>query len=240
MIALYIILGIAALFLGLLSVPVVLRVEYAGSVALRLRWLFLTILRVPAPDKPEKKKKAKKEKPKKEKEEKPKEEKPKEDKGPNAFQRFYTYQGISGFLELLQRTVDALKKFRHGLWRSFCIRELRLHMVVMGGEPQELVEKYGKICAAAYPALGWLVSHLRSRPGKVKTTIVPDFTGLAEKEIACTAEVSLIPSVLIGAVLALGIRLGVRVVLKFLSGARKPKEEKAVSRSAEPFLSQPS
>ena len=228
MIALYIILGIIALFVILLSVPLVLRVEYAGSVALRLRWLFLTILRVPAPEeKKPKKKKKKKEKPKKEKEEK-KEKKPKEDKGPNAFQRFYTYQGIPGFIELLRRTVEALKKFRHGLWLCFRIRELKLHMVVMGGEPEELVEKYGKMCAAVYVPLGWLSTHLRTRPGNIRTTIVPDFTGLAEKEIACTAEVSLIPLVLLVAVIMLALRLGVKVLLKFLSGAKKPKEEKPV------------
>lgn len=225
MIALYIILGIVALFAALLSVPLVLRVEYADSVSLRLRWLFLTILRIPAPeDKKPKKKKKKKEKPEKEKkEEKPKKEK---EKKPSAFQRFYEYQGVSGFIELLQRTVDALKKFRHGLWRCFCIRELRLHMVVLGGEPQELVEKYGKICAAVYPAIGWLSSHLRSRPGRVRATIAPDFTGLAQKEMAAVAEVSVVPLLLLAAVIALLIRLGVKVALKFLSGAKEPKEEK--------------
>jgi len=226
MIALYIILGIIALFTGLLCVPLVLRMEYAGSVALRLRWLFLTILRVPAPeDKKPKKKKKKKEKPEKEKkkEDKPKKEK---EKKPNAFQKFYEYQGISGFIELLQRTVEILKQFRHGLWRCFCIRELKLYMVVMGGEPQELVEKYGKVCAGVYPAFGWLSSHLHSRPGKVRATINPDFTGLAQKEIACTAEIAIVPRVLLGAVIMLAVRMGVRVVLRFLKGAKAPKEEK--------------
>jgi len=224
-IALYIILGLIALFAGLLCIPVVLRVEYAGSVALRLRWLFLTLLRVPAPE-GKKPKKKKKEKPEKKKEDKPKEEKPKEDKGPNAFRRFYTYQGIPGFIELLQRTVDALKKLRHGLWRCLCIRELRLYLVVMGGEPQALVEKYGKVCAGVYPPLGWLGAHLRSRPGKIRATITPDFTGLAQKEIACTAEVSVIPLVLLAAVIMLALRLGIKVVLKFFQGAKPPKEKK--------------
>jgi len=225
MIALYIILGIIALFAALLSVPVVLRVEYAGSAALRLRWLFFTLLRVPAPeDKKPKKKKKKKEKPEEKKEKK--EKKPKEDKGPNALQRFYTYQGIPGFIELLQRAVEVLKKFRHGMWRCFKIRELRLHMVVMGDDPQALVEKYGKMCAAVYPSLGWLSAHLRSRPGKVRATIAPDFTGLAEKEIACTAEIHIIPRTLIAAVVMLGVRMGVRVVLRFFKGAKAPKEGK--------------
>ena len=228
MIALYVILGIAALLTGLLCVPLVLRVEYAGSVALRLRWLFLTILRIPAPeDKKPKKKKKKKEKPEKEKkkEEKPKKEK---EKKPNPLQKFYEYQGIAGFIELLRRTVEALKQFRHGLWRCFCIRELTLHMVIMGGGPEELVKKYGRTCAGVYPALGWLSTHLRSRPGKIRTTIVPDFTGLAQKEIACTAEISVIPLALLAAVIMLALRLGIKVVLKFFKGTKGPKEKKAV------------
>jgi len=235
MIALYIILGFVALLAGLLCIPLVLRVEYADSVALRLRWLFLTILRVPAPEeKKPKKKKKKKEKPEKEKkkEDKPKKEK---EKKPSPFQRFYEYQGISGFIELLGRAVDALKQFRHGLWRCFRIRELRLHMVVMGGEPDALVEKYGKTCAAVYPALGWLSTHLRSRPGKIRATIAPDFTGLAQKEIACTAEISVVPLLLLGAVIMLLLRLGIKVVLKFFKGAKPPKKEKqAVGVASEP------
>ena len=234
MIALYIILGLLALITALLCVPVVLRVEYTDSVTLRLRWLFFTLLRIPAPeDKKPKKKKKKKEKPEKEdKPEEKKEEKPKEDKGPNALQRFYEYKGISGFIDLLERTVAALKKFRHGLWRCFRMRELRLYMVVKGGEPQELVEKYGKTCAAVYPALGWLSSHLRSRPGNVRATITPDFTGLAQKEIAATAEISVAPLALLGAVIMLVIRLGLRVVLRFFKGAKPPKKPKKSAREA--------
>ena len=223
MIALYIILGIIALFTALLCAPVVLRVEYASSVALRLRWLFLTLLRVPAPE--DKKPKSKKKKEKPEKEKKPKADKPKKDKGPNAFQRFYEYQGIPGFIELLRRAVDALKKFRHGMWRCFRIRELRLYMVILGGDPQALVEKYGKVCAGVYPALGWLSTHLRTRPGDIRATIVPDFTGLAEKEIACTAEISVVPLLLITAVIMLALRMGINVVLKFFKGAKAPKDK---------------
>lgn len=230
MIALYIILGLLVLLFGLLSIPLVLRVEYAGSVQLRLRWLFLTILRIP--DEREKKpKKQKKEKPKKEKEEKPQKEASDE---PNALQRFYKYQGISGFIDLLQRTVDALKKFGRGVWRSFRVRELQLYMVIQGGEPDALVEKYGKTCAVVFPALGWLTSHLRSKKGAVRATIQPDFTGLAEKEIACKAEVSVVPLVLIGAVLGLAIRLGVRVLLKFFQGAKPPKPEAGPQAAATP------
>jgi hypothetical protein len=223
LIVLYILLGLLALALGALCAPAVLRVEYQGGLTLRLRWLFLTLLRSPAAEK--KKKKPKKEKPKKEKPEKEKKPKKEEEKKPNAFQRFYQYQGIPGFIELLRRAVHALRRFGRGVWNSFRIRELRLWMTLTGGDPQALVDRYGKTCAAVFPSLGWLSTHLRSKPGTIRAHITPDFTGLAEKEIACTAEVSVIPLVLLAALIMLALRLGIQVALKFLSGAKAPKEE---------------
>ncbi len=221
--------GIIGLFMALLSIPVVLRVEYTDTVALRLRWLFITILRIPKEEKPEKKKKEKKKKPKKE-EKKKETEKPEVEKEPNIVQRFYKYQGIPGFIDLLKRVVAVLKKFGRGVWWSFRIRELKLYMTVMGGEPDELVAKYGKTCAVLYPALGWLTTHIRTKPDAVRMTIAPDFTGLAEKEMAAKAEISLVPLILINAVIFMAIRMVIRVLLKFLKGAKVPKGEKEPSR----------
>lgn len=217
-------LALCALLIPLLSVPLRVRVEYYDSVALQLRWLFVRYQLVPAKEKKPKKKKAKKEKPK---EEKPKEEKPKEEKEkkPNIFARFYEYQGIPGFLELLRRTMAAMKKFGRGLWRCFCIRQLHFAMTLTGGDPEALAYQYGKMSAAIFPALGFLCTQLRTRKGNIKANIYPDFTGLASKRMECLAEVSVVPVVLIGAILALAIRLGMKVVLKFIKGAKEPKEE---------------
>ena len=204
--------------------PVVARVEYLDSVAVRVRWLCFTVFRVPAPEKKPKKKKEKKEKPKKEKEKK-EEEKPKEKK-PSAFQRFYEYQGIPGFVELLRRVVHSLKRFGRGVWNAFRIRELSLHMVLTGGDPAALVDQYGKVCAGVYPGLGWLSTHIHARKGAIRADIRPDFTGLAEKTMECTAEISLVPLVLIAAVIMLALRLVFQVVIKFLNGAKPPKQDK--------------
>jgi len=223
MIALYILLGIAVLLIGLLCVPVVVQAEYAQALTLRARWAFLKIPVIPGKEKKPKKKK--KDKPKKEKPEKLKEPKEKSNK-PNILQRFYTYQGISGFIDLLQRTIEILKQFRHGLWLCFKIRKLSLHMRITGGDPQSIVEKYGKTCAAVFPALGWLSSHLRSKPGKVRAQISPDFTGLAEKEMAFATEVSVVPLVLIHALIMLLIRLGFKVALRFVRGSKPLKSTK--------------
>ena len=230
MIALMIVLGILALIIGLLSIPVLLRVEYTGEVKLGVQWLFLRKQLVPAPDKPEKKKKEKPEKEKKPKEEKPKEE---GEKKPGALARFYEYQGIPGFVELLRRTVAALKKFRHGLWLSFCIREFDLAINLPGSDPEALAVQYGKLSAAIFPPLGWLTSKLRTKKGRVRANIYPDFTGHSEREIACRAVVSIIPSVMICATLGLLARLGLRVGLKFLRGAKAPRETTQTKKQIE-------
>jgi len=225
MIVLYILLGVVVFFAGLLSVPLIIQAEYEQAATLRVRWLFLKIPIIPGK---EKKPKKKKDKPKKEKPEKPKEDEG--EKKPGILGRYYKYQGISGFIDLLQRTVEILKQFRHGLWLCFKIRKLHLRMLITGGDPQSIVEKYGKTCAAVFPALGWLSSHLRSRRGGVRANISPDFTGLAEKEMAFAAEVSISPLPLIHALLMLLVRLGVRVALKFIRGAKAPIPNKKVDQ----------
>lgn len=226
MLGLAIFLGILVFFWMLLRVPVVVTADYADAFTAEVRWLFLRILRVPAPEKkkkkPKKVKKKKEEKPKEEKkkEEKPKEEKPKE----NILARFYRYQGIPGFIELLGELVRALKKFGHGFGRAIQVRRFGLQMVITGGDPAEIAEKYGKTCAAVFPALGYLANHTRfKRNFERKIDIHPAFTGWDKKQVQCGAELAIRPSTLLAAVLALVARLGVRVLLKFLKGAKAPK-----------------
>ena len=222
MTALLIVLGVIAGILLLLCIPVVFHVEYKDSFWAQARWLF--VRRQLVPGKPEKPKKAK---PKKE---KPAKEKEKEDpekaseKKRSIFLRFYDYQGLKGYIRLLQNTVAALKKFRHGLWLGICVRRFHLAVHLSGGDPYALAERYGKTSAAIFPALGWLSARVRSKKGRVRAQITPDFTGQSEREIACAATISIIPLVLIGAALGLLVRLGWNVALKFLRGAKAPKK----------------
>ncbi|MCL2530559.1 MAG: hypothetical protein FWE40_00180 [Oscillospiraceae bacterium] len=208
-------LGIYALLFLPLCIPFVLHVKYTDQLYLHVRWLFLRRQIVPA-----KAKKKKKDKPEKAKPEEPSpEETPAEpeapDKPPSLLKRYYDARGLRGFIELLRRTVVALKKFRHGLWLGFCIRQLSLRVHLPGDDPAALAEQYGKLSAAIFPSLGWLTTHLRTRRGKVRAHITPDFTGQSEREIKFSATVSVIPAMLITATLVLLIRLGLRVALKF-------------------------
>jgi len=218
-------LGIYALLFLPLCIPVVLQVKYTDQLYLRVRWLFLRKQIAPAKEK--KKKKDKPEKPEEPKPEEPAAEPEAEDpdKPPNLFKRYYDARGLGGFIELLRRTVDALKKFRHGLWLAFCIRELKLRVHLPGSDPADLAEQYGKISAAIFPSLGWLATHLRTRKRKIRAHITPDFTGESEREIKVAATVSVIPAFVLTAGLLLGIRLGLRVALKFYVGANSETPE---------------
>jgi len=234
MTALLIILGVITGLGLVLSIPVVFDVEYVDTLWLRMRWLFLKKQLIPATKEDEEGSLLQTLLDKffggdKNKEEAPQEQ-AQEDKPPNAFTRFYANEGLAGLIELLRRTVAALKKFRHGLWLGFCIREFHLAVHLSSGDPQELAVRYGKVSAAIFPPLGWLTAKLRSKKGRVRAHITPDFTGKTEREIACTATVSIIPSVLLGATVMLAVRVLFKVVLRFLRGANK----KTTSASGQP------
>jgi len=232
MTALLIILGILAGILLVLSIPVVFHIEYFDQLWLQMRWLCFKKQIVPSAKDEDhvsfwqsmleklfggKDKKA--EEPEKESTE---EEKPQK---PNAFAKFYEYQGLKGYLALLHRTANALKKFRHSVWLSVCLRRFHLAVHLPGDDPQALAVRYGKISAAIFPPLGYITARLRSKKGRVRAQITPDFTGKSEREIACAATVSIIPSVLLGAVIMLAIRIFFNVILKFLRGAKAPKDK---------------
>jgi|GEM_PF-1589718 len=227
------VLGIV-LFLGLyvllflpLCIPVVLHVKYVDELNLRVRWLFVRKQIVPA--KPKKKKKDKPEAPEEAKQVEPSTESEPEpedpDKPPSILQRYYEARGLCGFIELLRRTVAALKKFRHGLWLAFCIKRLSLAVHLPGSDPAALAEQYGKVSAAIFPSLGWLATHLRTKKGKIRAHITPDFTGQSEREIKFAATVSVIPAFMLTAALVLLVRLGLRVALKFYLDANADEED---------------
>ncbi|MDR2647954.1 MAG: hypothetical protein LBB67_07540 [Oscillospiraceae bacterium] len=219
MLVLWILLGLLALIFGLLCVPVRLRAQYSGTFTARLAWLFFKYSIAPATEKNPKEKKEQSPK----KEEKKSDETPKAKK-PNAFQRYYNNEGIDGFVGLLQEAVSALKRFGTGLNRSIYIKLFALQIVVTGDDPKTLTEKYGKTCAAVFPLLGWLGSNLRvSRRGAHMIDVHPDYTGWDKKQVQCAATIDVVPLVFIAALIALAVRLGVKVVLAFLRGSKEQK-----------------
>ena len=143
MTALYIILGIIAFFVIVLSIPVVLDLEYTDAVRCKVSWLFLKFDIYPFPEKKKKEEKPKKEK-KEEKPEEKKEEKPKQKKE-NFLKTFYNNQGLSGVLELLNNCVAALKRFSvKFIKRAVIFKKFHLDIHITEDDAAATAIKYGK------------------------------------------------------------------------------------------------
>ncbi len=223
MTALYIILGIVAFFVILISVKLCVTVHYEDDVEISLKWLFLNIKILPKnEDKP---KKEKKEKPKKE--EKPKEEseiikEPKKKKQDNMFVRFYKNRGVSGVVQLLKDAANALGGMFKRIAKAFTFEELFISLLVGAGDSAETAIKYGKTCSAVFPAMGLIVSTMKVKKYSIEVT--PDF--IKGSNVAkLHTKISVRPIKLINAVIILAFELLFKVVVKLLKHSKAPKPD---------------
>lgn len=211
MTALWIILGILLFFLLLLSIKVKVLVHSEESVEVKIKWLFLKFDILP----PSEKKKPKKEK-------KPKEKKKDETvKEPgdkeNIFVRFYHNNGISGVLELLEEATRILGGMFKRVGRAFLFEEIYIFLLVGAGDSADTAIRYGKTCAAAFPAMGTFVSMMRVK--KHNLEIHPNFID-GESKAKLHANISVRPIALVNAALILAFAMLFKVLIKFLMGAR--------------------
>lgn len=228
MTALYILIAIIAFFVLLLSVKFVITVHYEDDVAVSVGWLFLKFDILP---KKEKEDKPKKEKKKKKEEETPKDEseiikEPKKKKD-NMFVRFYRNRGVSGVVQLLKDAAKALGGMFKRIGRAFLFEELFISLDVGAGDSAETAIKYGKVCSAAFPAMGLIVSTMRVK--KYSININPDF--IYGKNVArLHTKISVRPIALINAVIILAFELLFKVIIKLLkhSKVQKPTVEKQI------------
>lgn len=215
MTALYIILGIVLFFVAVLSIPVVLDMEYGDVFKLRVSWLFVKFNILP---KDESKKKPKKEK-------KPKAEKPQAEKAPaetsvtdapkkdNPIKIFYEDQGVLGIVELINNVASYLGKFSKGFLKSIYIKKLRIRIWVTEGDAAQTAIKYGKFCQMIYPPLGFICSSCHVKDYDVN--IWAEYCGDKTKGEFET-KVALIPRSVINAGIAFVFRLVVRLVKALL------------------------
>ncbi len=228
MTALLIIIGIIAFFILLLSIKFVITVHYEDDVAVSVSWLFLKFNILP---KKENEDKPKKEKKKKKEEETPqnkdetiKEPKKKKD---NMFVRFYRNRGVSGVVQLLKDAAKALGGMFKRIGRAFLFEELFISLDVGSSDSAETAIKYGKVCSAAFPAMGLIVSTMRVK--KYSIDINPDFI-YGSNTAKLHTKVSVRPIVLINAVIILAFEFLFKVVIKLLkhSKVQKPTVEKQI------------
>ncbi len=231
MTALYIILGIIALIVILFSIKVSVTAEYADSFSLDVQWLFIKLHIFPQTEEQKAKrevKKAKKEEKKKKKKKKPEKEKPKEEKKEedkpsepkkNIFKDFYENQGFGATVELVQTAAAQLGGFLGSVYRAFVIENLQLLLKVSSGDDAaQNAIKYGKVCSAVYPSMGFICSNMKVK--KYEVNVVPDFIS-QENKAQFALSLSVRPIKLTNAVVVLAFKLLLKVLLKLLKGSKK-------------------
>ncbi len=222
MTALLIILGIIAFFIVLLSIKVVVTVHYEDEVELSVGWLFIKLNLLPSHEKDKKPKKEKKPK-----EEKPKEEseivkEPKKKKQDNMFVRFYRNRGVDGVVQLLKDAAKAVGGMFRRIGRAFLFEELFVSLTVGKGDSAQTAIKYGETCAAAFPAMGLIVSTMRVK--KYSIDVNPDFI-YGKNNAKLHTTVSVRPIKLINAVIIVAFELLFKVVIKLLKHSKAPKSD---------------
>lgn len=223
MTALYIFLGIILFFIIILSIPVVLDLDYTDVFRCKVSWLFLKFDIYPPKEKKEKDSKPKKEKPVKEKttEETPATTQTPEKKD-NFIKAFYNNQGVLGIIELIGNCASYLGKFSKGFLKSIYIRKLFIRISVTESDAAKTALKYGKICQEIYPPLGFICSSCHVKNYKVN--IWANYCG--EKTVGeFETRVALVPRSVINAGIALIFRLGMQLLKVVFSNIKANKKE---------------
>lgn len=228
MTALYIILGIIALIVILFSIKVSVTAEYADSFSLDVQWLFINLHIFPQTEEQKAKREAKKAKKEEKKKKKPEKEKPEEEKKEenkpsepkkNIFKEFYENQGFGATVELIQTAAAQLGGFMGSIYRAFVIENLKLLLKVSSGDDAaQNAIKYGKVCSAVYPSMGFICSNMKVK--KYEVNVVPDFIS-QENKAQFALSLSVRPIKLTNAAVVLAFRLLFKVLLKLLKGSKK-------------------
>ena len=225
MIALYIILAVIALIVILFSIKVSVTAVYDETFTLDVKWLFIKLRIYPEDEEKKAKKEAKKaekeQKKKNPKKEKPKKEKTEESASPksNIFKDFYNNQGFAATVNLIRTAAAQLGGFLKGVYRAFVIENLTVLLKVSAGDDAaQTAVKYGKVCSAVYPAMGFICSNMKVKQYDVN--VVPDFIS-AENTATFKLSLSVRPIKLTNAVIVLAFRLIFKVLLKLLKGSKK-------------------
>ena len=225
MIALYIILAVIALIVILFSIKVSVTAVYDETFTLDVKWLFIKFRIYHADEEKKAKKEAKKaekeQKKKNSKKEKHKKEKTEESASPksNIFKDFYNNQGFAATVNLIRTAAAQLGGFLKGVYRAFVIENLTVLLRVSAGDDAaQTAIKYGKVCSAVYPAMGFICSNMKVKQYDVN--VVPDFIS-AENTATFKLSLSVRPIKLTNAVIVLAFRLIFKVLLKLLKGSKK-------------------
>lgn len=216
--------GIILFIILLLSIPVHVSFTYTDKIYLTIRYLFIKLDLLPLA---EKEKAPKEESPPKE--EKPKEETEKEKK-PNPILEMVKANGYDGMMQVLSNLKTVLGIYGGKLFKSIVFDEIELYITVGSSDAAKTALKYGKTCQAVFPLMGLICNNNVVK--KYDVNVEPDFLA-NNSEGEMNMAFHLIIRKIINATLAMVVRLIFKVVLKFLSGAKKNKTAQGSDKNAQ-------
>ena len=222
---LYVLLGIIAFFLIVLSIPVHVSIGYDDKIRVSVRYLFIKLNILPAKQKPKKEKKPKEPKPEKEKQ--PPKEKPKEKK-PNPIVEMVKANGYDGMMTVLNNLVRILKTYSGKLFKSVIFDEIALYISVGTGDAASTAIKYGETCQKVYPPLGFICSNNIVK--KYDINVEPDFlANRTQSEFYCDFHFCI--RKITNASIAMAVRLVFGVILTFIRGGKKKPLQESVNKN---------
>lgn len=217
MTALYIIGGIIAFIVLLLSIRVNISGDYTDDFFLSVSWLFLKFTIFPW----KKKDKPKKEEKKKDTQEEAPEDKKEVEKKENIFLTFYKNKGFDGVIELINNAAYSLGRMLHSFKKHIVLRELFLNMTVsVKGDAAATAIQYGRVCQKVFPALSFICSTLPVK--KYNAVVEPDYLGSANSA-EFSFKISLRPIFFTNALVVFVFRFIFKVGIKFLKGIKNNK-----------------
>lgn len=225
---LYILLGIIAFFVIVLSVPVHISIGYDNKIRVSIRYLFVKLNILPAKQKPKKEKPPKEPKPEKEKS--PDKEKPKEKK-PNPILEMVKANGYDGMMTIIGNLCRIMKIYGGKLFKSVVFDEIDLYISVGTGDAASTAIKYGETCQKVYPPLGFICSNNIVR--KYDINVEPDFlANKTQSEFYCDFHICI--RKIINASIAMAVRLVFGVVITFIRGGKKKPVQESSDTNNQP------
>ena len=169
----FVLLGLLALVVILLLVPVRFRVRYTEELSAVLWVLFVPIRLAPKKEQPDKPDKPKKKTPAKAKKaEKPKKEK-KDVLSLKQHAKELKENGVAAAVEWLKEVARRVLEAADRLLAAVTVTHLLARVDVAGEDAAKTALTYGKVCSAAYPALGLIESKVTVK--KQDVHIAPAF-----------------------------------------------------------------
>lgn len=211
--------SIVLFFLLVLSVPVRVSLSYDDKIRLSVKYLFIKLNILPLG--PKKEKKPKKPKEAKATEEEKKDDAPKEKK-PNPIIEMVKANGHDGMITVISNLGKVLGTYGGKLFKSIVFDRIDLDITVGTGDSAATAIKYGQTCQKVFPVMGFICSNNLVR--KYDINVEPDFLANDTKS-SFSCDMNICCRKIINATFAMVIRLIFKVVVKFLTGAKKNNKE---------------